>query len=133
MFCHNCGNKLEDDAIVCNKCNMVIGRNNYRMNKREKSTNTRGIISFILGIISVLMCFNFMLKDISEVGMYTNIMERLIYAFNIVLVPLFISFITLIISYGGLDKDRSINKVGLFLSAISLFMATFEIVIVIIY
>lgn len=133
MFCHNCGNKLEENTIVCTKCGMVVGRSNYKKNSKKRINNIRGIISLILGILSILMCFNFLLSDISRFGMYTKITERIYYTIDLVLAPLFLSFITLIISYGGKDSDKALNKVGLFLSIISLFMITFEIVIVMIY
>lgn len=132
MFCHNCGNKLEENTIVCSNCGAVVGRSNYKKSI-NKTNNVKGIISLVIGIVSILMCFNFMLKDISKVGMYTQISEKLYYAINLVLAPLFLSFITLIISYSGSDSDKAINKTGLFLSIISLLMVTLEIVIVILY
>ena len=132
MFCHNCGNKLEENTIVCSNCGTVVGRSNYKKSI-NKTNNVKGIISLVIGIVSILMCFNFMLKDISKVGMYTQISEKLYYAINLVLAPLFLSFITLIISYSGSDSDKAINKTGLFLSIISLLMVTLEIVIVILY
>ena len=133
MFCYNCGNKLEDGTVSCDKCGTVFENNNYKKSIKKENTNTRGVISLILGIVSIIMCFDFMLKDISNVGMYTEIIERLYYAFNLVLAPLFLAFITLIISYGGKECDKALNKTGLFLSIISLIMVTLEIVIVVIY
>lgn len=129
MFCHNCGNKLEEKTIVCTNCGTVVERSNYK--KRKKSNNVKGFMCLILGILSILMCFNFLLKDISKLGMYTEINEKLYYAIDLVLAPLLLSFITLIISYS--DKNRVLNKIGLFLSISSLFMVCLEIVLVIIY
>ena len=108
-----------------------INGDNYQ--KTNRSINIRGVISLMLGIISIIMCFNFLLMDISNVGMYTKVFERLYYAFNLVMAPLFLSVITLIISYSGKDSDKALNKTGLFLSIISLLIVTLEIVIVIIY
>ncbi len=133
MFCHNCGNKLEENTIVCTKCGAVVGRSNYKENIKKKGSNIKGSICFVFGIVSVLLCFSFMLKDISSVGMYTKIIDRLYYGFDLVLAPLLLSFVTLIISYSGKDNDKALNKTGLFLSIVSLFMIIIEIVIVIIY
>ena len=133
MFCYNCGNKLESNTIICDNCGTVVGRGNYKKNIKKKELNIKSVICLILAIISILMCFNFMLRDISKIGMYTQISEKLYYAINLVLVPLLVSFITLIISYSSKDNDTAINKLSLFLSIISLIMVALEIVIVIIY
>ena len=125
MFCYNCGNELDNNTKICNKCGAML--------KTNRSINIRGVISLMLGIISIIMCFNFLLMDISKVGMYTKVFERLYYAFNLVMAPFFLSVITLIISYSGKDSDKALNKTGLFLSIISLLIVTLEIVIVIIY
>lgn len=133
MFCHNCGNKLEENMIVCPNCGYLIGRNQYKKNIKKKNNNVNGIISLIFAIISILMCFNFMLKDISSVGMYTKLTERIYYSLDLVLAPLFMSFITLIIACAGKNRDKDLDKCALFLSIVSLFFVITEIVIVIIY
>ena len=133
MFCHNCGNKLEDTNVVCPKCGYLVERGQYKKNIKKKSNNVNGIISLIFGIISILMCFSFMLKDISTVGMYTKLVERILYALDLVLAPSFMAFITLIISCMGKNRDKELNKCSLFLSIISFFFIITEIVIVSIY
>ena len=131
MYCHYCGTKLEENTIICPECGKIVERSEYKK-KIKKNINIQGIISLILSIICILMCFKFMLNDISVIGMYTKIMERLYFIFDLVVAPLLLSFITLIISYSG-DSDSSLNKTSLFLSIVSLFMVIIEIVIVIIY
>ena len=133
MFCHNCGNKLEENMIVCPNCGYLVGRNQYKKNIKTKSSNANGIISLVFGIISLLMCFNFMLSDISNVGMYTRLTEKIYYALDLVLAPLFMAFITLIISCVGKNRDKTLNNCALFLSIISFFFVITEIVIVVIY
>ena len=133
MFCPNWGNKLEENTIVCDKCGTLVKRSNYQKNVVKGNINIRGVVSLIFGIISILMCFDFLLQNISNVGMYTKITERLYYAFDLVLAPLCLSFVTLVVSYGGKNNDKVLNKIGLFLSIISIFMVVLEIVIVIIY
>ena len=131
MYCHYCGTKLEENTIICPECGKIVERSEYKK-KIKKNINIQGIISLILSIICILMCFKFMLNDISVIGMYTKIMERLYFIFDLVVAPLLLSFITLIISYSG-DSDSSLNKTSLFLSIVSLFMVIIEIVIEIIY
>ena len=133
MFCHNCGCKLEENSMVCPKCGIMVERSQYKTIKKKESHNIRGLISLFFGIICLLMCFYFMLKDISIVGMYTNITERICYALDLVLAPLFLSFITIIISCFGKNRDKTLNKIGLFLSVVSLFFIITEIVIVVVY
>ena len=133
MFCHNCGNKLEGESMVCLKCGCLVQRGQYKKISKKKNSNVQGIISLIFGIISILLSFNLMLKDISNVGMYTKLFDRLYYAIDIAMAPLFLSFITLVISSNGKNKEDAFNKTGLFLSIISLFFIVSEIVIVIIY
>lgn len=133
MYCDNCGNKLDNSNIICPKCGLLVGRSQYKKNKKKKDSNIRGLISLILGVICLLMCFNFILKDISIVGMYVNIKDRMLYVVELVLAPLLLSFISLVISSTDRNKDDVFNKMGIFLSIMSLFFIITEIVIVIIY
>ena len=127
MICNRCGSKLEENTTICSNCGATIEK------EKKEEKNISGVIGFIFSVISLFMCISFMLEDISKVGMYTNIMEKLYFAINLVLAPLFLSSISLIICYGGKNNNSMINKAGLFFSIISLFFVITEIVIVIIY
>ena len=135
MYCDNCGNKLDNSNIICPRCGLLVGRSQYKKIRKKKNSNNnvRGLICLLFGIICLLMCFNFMLKDISIVGMYTTINDRLFYAMDLVLAPLLLSFISLVISCTNKNSDNAFNKVGIFLSIVSVFFILTEIVIVMIY
>ena len=133
MFCHNCGNKLDENAMICLKCGVLIKEQQEKKVVKNENKSIQSIIGLIFGILSILLCFSFVFKDISGVGMYTKLFDRLYYVLDIVIAPAILSFITLIISINNKRENKDINKIGLFLSIISLFFVITEIVIVIIY
>lgn len=129
MYCQNCGKNINDD-MVCPNCGYIVD-GVYRKNVEKNKNNINGIISLIFGIISILICFNFILKDISSVGMYTKIIDRFNYAIDLILAPACLSFITLIISL--VNRDYLLNKFSILLSIFSFIFIFTEIVIVLIY
>ena len=120
MYCNNCGNKLDSMSVICPKCGLLVGRSQYKKIKKKNESNVRGFISLFFGVVCLLMCFNFILKDISNVGMYVNIKDRLLYAVDLVLAPLLLSFISLIISCTNKRYDNNFKKMGIFFIIMSL-------------
>lgn len=133
MYCINCGNKVDDNAYICVNCGVVLKReNNVNKTKlKKKNSNATGIVSIIFGGIAVFFSLLCLLSDISEVGMYTKIYERIFYAFGFLMVPSTTTIISLILAL--IKKNDSCNRIGLFLSLISLFLVVTEIVVIIIY
>ena len=105
MYCSNCGNKVDDNAYVCVNCGVILKKrtNNIR-NIKVKNNNVIGVFSLIFGIISVISSFSLFFYDISEVGMYTKALERIMY-----------------------------NKVGVILTIISAFLILSEIFVIVVY
>ena len=134
MYCRYCGNKVDDNAYICVKCGVVLDNSqNIKIKKKnkKKSGTGVGILSIIFGIIcfsSSLSCF---FQDISKVGMYTEIYEKINYAIELTSISIMLTFISLVFSL--LKKEKTSNKIGLSLTLISLFLIITEIMVVMIY
>lgn len=73
-------------------------------------------------------------NDISSVGMYTEVYERIFFALGYTLVPILFSMVTLILSLIHIKSSKNeASKVGLFLSLSAFFLILTEFVVVVIY
>lgn len=84
IFCGNCGNKLNDTALKCERCGTIVESNQVNTTT-DKDTNVQtnglAIAGMIIGIVSIISCGSF-------------------------------SLIGLILSIIGLIKSKKINKAG---------------------
>ncbi len=132
MYCINCGNKIDDKAYICVNCGVLVNNKHHR--KRiclYKSDNTLGIISILAGILSLVLSISCYFVDISEVGMYTFVYNRISYAIQFVLFPFVFVFLSFI--FALMNKSNIYNKVGLGLALTSLFLIITEIMVILIY
>ena len=129
MFCQNCGNKLDENAYVCVHCGVFLKK---RSNKKNKINNSGlAVVSVILGIVAILLSLMLFFHDISMVGMYTEVYERIFYALDYSITAIMMSLVTLI--FALISKKESYGSVGLMLSLLSFFFIITEIVVVVIY
>ena len=133
MFCQNCGNKLDENAYVCVNCGVILKKRSEVkiVKKSNNNNNTMGVISVILGSFSLLLSLLLFFNDISSVGMYTEIYERIFYALEHSMFAILLSSAALIFSL--IQKKSIYNKFGLVLSFLSFFFIITEIIVVIIY
>lgn len=130
MYCSNCGNKVDDNAYVCVNCGVILKkRENVKRNKKQNS-NVFGIFSLIFSVVAVLSSFSLFFYDISSVGMYTKAYERVIYGIGFTSISIFLTILSLIFA---LIKKSNLNKTGLVLTLISVFLILSEILVIIIY
>ena len=69
MFCNNCGNEIDDKAVICPKCGVSTGL--YVPETNSKKTNTLAIVGFVLSfLISIagLICSIIGRKQCRETG-----------------------------------------------------------------
>ena len=77
MYCSNCGNKVDENAYVCVHCGVVLKK---RSNNIKYNNNVVfNIFSLIISIIAMISSLSLFFIDISDVGMYTKISERIFY------------------------------------------------------
>lgn len=136
MYCMNCGNKVDDNAYICVNCGVVLKKRSEVLNtrKKRKSSDTTGIASIILGSFALLCSLALFFNDISSVGMYTEVYERIFFALGYTLVPILFSMVTLILSLIHIKSSKNeASKVGLFLSLSAFFLILTEFVVVVIY
>lgn len=129
MYCFNCGNKVDEDAYVCLNCGMMLKK---RVNIVKKSKiNLLGIFSLAFGILSFILSLSLFFNDISKVGMYTKIYEKVVYGIGFTTSALFFSIISLI--FALINKKNKLNKIGLIFTLISFFLILSEIFVIVIY
>ena len=136
MFCINCGNKLDENACVCLNCGVLVrNRSQNKVIKKKKinSINNKalGLISVVFGSLSLILSLMLYFHDISSVGMYTEIWERILFALDYSITALLITSITLVFSF--VSKKNKYKKIGLLLALLSFFFIITEFIIVIIY
>lgn len=134
MYCRNCGNKVDENAYICVNCGVILKKDNNTNNRtiiKKNNSNGLGLISIILGIISIILSLSYFLIDISEVGMYTTIYERLFYAIGFTFPAIVFTIVSFALAL--VKKNKSCNQVGLALSLIAAFLIITEFMVIIIY
>lgn len=132
MFCQNCGNKLDESACVCINCGVLLRkRSEVRMVKDKGDINATGAVSIVLGVIAIVLSLMLFFQDISSVGMYTEVYERVFFTLEYSLPAILLSSATLILSWVG--KRSNYSNIGLVLSMLSFFFIITEVIVVIIY
>lgn len=131
MYCSNCGNKVDEKAYICVNCGVILKKNNDVPKKVKKDSNVTGVFSIIFGVIALLISIGLFFIDISNVGMYTEIYEKVAYAIGFVIIPFIFMILSLI--FALIKKNKTSNKVGLVMSLISAFLIITEVMVVIIY
>lgn len=131
MYCSNCGNKVDEKAYICVNCGVILKKNNDVPKKVKKDSNVTGVFSIIFGVIALLISIGLFFIDISNVGMYTEIYEKVSYAIGFVIIPFIFMILSLI--FALIKRNKTSNKVGLVMSLISAFLIITEVMVVIIY
>lgn len=134
MFCTNCGNRIDENAYVCVNCGVLVrNRSENKVIRPKKKANTKalGVVSIIFGVIAFVFSLMLYFHDISSVGMYTEVYERIIFALDYCLTSIMMASVTLIFSLVG--KKNTYSTVGFALSLLSFFFIITEFIVVIIY
>ena len=132
MFCSNCGNRLDENACVCVNCGVLVrNRSDIKVVKKKKDTKVIGIVSVIFGVMAMLSSLMLFFNDISSVGMYTKVYERVGFALDYAIISILLSTVTLIFSL--VSKKNTYSNIGLILSLLSFFFIISEFIVVIIY
>ncbi len=126
MYCSNCGNKVDENAYVCVHCGVVLKK---RSNNIKYNNNVVfNIFSLIISIIAMISSLSLFFIDISDVGMYTKISERIFYGIGFTSISISLTVLSLI--FALINKK---NKVNLVLTFISIFLILSEIFVIVIY
>ena len=126
MYCSNCGTKVDENAYVCVHCGVVLKK---RSNNIKYNNNVVfNIFSLIISIIAMISSLSLFFIDISDVGMYTKISERIFYGIGFTSISISLTVLSLI--FALINKK---NKVNLVLTFISIFLILYEIFVIVIY
>ena len=130
MYCSNCGNKVDEDAYVCLNCGVILKKRENKVKSKKNNMKLFNVVTLVFSIISFILSFSLFFYDISEVGMYTKAYERVIYGIGFTSISIFLTILSLIFA---LIKKSNLNKTGLVLTLISVFLILSEILVIIIY
>ena len=132
MFCQNCGNKIDENAYVCIHCGVFVKkRSGTKVVRNNINNHVLGFVSFLLGIVSITMSIMLFFHDISSVGMYTEIYERVFFTVDYSITAIMMTLVTFIFSL--ISRKNTYSSIGLLLSFLSFFFIITEFVLVIIY
>ena len=130
MYCSNCGNKVDENAYVCVNCGVILKKREAIKKNKKQNSNVLGVFSLIFSVVAILSSFSLFFYDISSVGMYTKAYERVIYGIGFTSISIFLTILSLTFA---LIKKSNLNKIGLVLTLISVFLILSEILVIIIY
>lgn len=134
MYCSNCGNKVDEKAVVCVKCGVLINNKINVIKNENKQNNGRGIASTILGIIAVyisLTAFRVM-PDVDSIISSYNEEEVFFFAIGIVLLQTIFAIISLLLAlFERKNNKNGFNTCGFILSIISLLISFVQFIYVV--
>ena len=67
MYCENCGNKVDDDAVFCTKCGIKFSQKNaknIKINTKKFKASKKIILIVVLALVIILL----MLTGIKRIG-----------------------------------------------------------------
>lgn len=127
-FCTNCGNEINENAVVCVKCG-VSTNNNVKTNEKIKG-NGLGIASLVLGIFAILNSLGALLLTscLLLAGEYFIIEEKIVFGILFYMFPIVLFIIGLVLGFVSRNKIKNgVNLTGLLLNFISLGICLFSI------
>ena len=127
-FCTNCGNEINENAVVCVKCG-VSTNNNVKTNEKIKG-NGLGIASLVLGIFAILNSLGALLLTscLLLAGEYFIIEEKIVFGVLFYMFPIVLFIKGLVLGFVSRHKIKNgVNLTGLLLNFISLGICLFSI------
>ena len=72
MFCRNCGHQLDDRAVICTQCGILVGDLNLGVSapkKNDERINGYGIASFAVSLASIWLGMFFAIASLAGLGL----------------------------------------------------------------
>lgn len=132
-FCHNCGNEIDQNAIVCVKCGVSVNNIQHTTPVKQPGRGL-GIASMVLGIIAIFygMISTLMCTAIIATEEFYYLEEKIIVAVIFNFLPIILSIIGLALGLGSISKTKNgMNITGIILSSLTLFICILLIILVI--
>jgi len=143
MFCHNCGNKVSENAVVCVKCGVALNRKpiSPTINTSYQPVNKKpiglGIASMVLGIVGAIFTLLTLIgiqTAFDQVIFYTTMGEVLGFAFGYVLIQSIFAITGLVLGLIEQRKSKNaFNKTGVILGIVTEAIVLLEFVLIIFY
>lgn len=99
MYCRNCGNVIDDNAVICPKCGVATG-----VSMQQQRTNTLAIVGFAMSFIVALVgliCSIIARRQIKEsgekgmglatAGLIISIVEIVLYVFLVMVMMIVVA------------------------------------------
>lgn len=138
MYCSNCGNKVDEKAVVCVKCGVLINNKNGSLQCDNKPNKGKGIASMILGIIAVYFSLSTFsnLPNISSFlePFYRGDMSLFSLSLRFVLLQSIFAIIAISLAISEAKNNKNgFNISGFCLSIVSFLISSIEVVYIITY
>lgn len=130
-FCSNCGNKLDENAVVCVKCGVATC--NLQQVKTKQPGRGLSIASMVLGIIAIFYgtCFSLTSIMISLIEEFYN-EEKIVFSIGFNFLPLVLSITGLSLGISSRSKIKNgKNITGIILSSITILLCILSVITII--
>lgn len=55
MFCHNCGSEISDNAVVCPKCGVAVGKGKSSVSPDDAPNTGFMVLSFFIPLVGLIL------------------------------------------------------------------------------
>lgn len=131
-FCSNCGNEVDEKAVICVKCGVPID------NISKTKENGKSIASLVLGIIGLVFAVLVLLgmedADISMDLAFQSIGYKISYGIGFILIQASLGITGLCLGASAYKNTKNNkNKAGIILSVITLVICIIQFIIIMSY
>lgn len=126
MYCSNCGNKLDEKAVVCPKCGVPVAGKEIVSVKGNHPSNGKSVASMVLGIIGAVFALIYLAGAIDvdwsmQQQMLYDSSYRFGFALGSILVPLTLAIISISLAVSARKVKKNGQNTAGFWLAISTF------------
>ncbi len=128
MYCSNCGEKVDEKAVICVHCGCEL--------KKRSGRNGKGIASMVLGIIGLFyaLCAFINIVDLGSYLDYANFSYQIGFAIGYVLIQSVLSVIGFILAMvERKTKKTGFNTAGFWLTLVTFVIIAIQFIIVVTY
>ena len=132
-FCSNCGNQIDEKAVICVKCGVAINNIAQTSVTQTQAGKGTGIASMVLGIFATLnsICSIFIFICLLASGEYFLPYEKLVFGFVFLMIPVTLLILGIALGFNSRSKIKNgINLTGVLLNFISLTLCILSIFII---
>ena len=135
MYCPNCGKKVDEKAVICVGCGVMLN-NNAAPVASTKPKRGKGIASMVLGILALLYCLIAFagFEDLEQELFGATSSYQFGFAFGYVLIQSVLAIVSVCLACAERKTEKNgFNTAGLWLSLASFLLIAITFIYVITY